>query len=208
MNTLWTFGDSMTEPFQNNNAHWSLEYCNYKGYCPKVYGEILAEKLNMNLVNRGLGGIDNYTILEKICEVADKIKEDDIVIVGWTSPIRFRIINDHNVWMSILPNYKKNQYTQLISQSTTDEIIVNRDNSLYIKEINNWIKLINKSFTNTIHWSYAFNSIDGVYLPSFNRIITETNGKCNDTHYSETGHIELSNVLYELIVSKKNKKII
>jgi hypothetical protein len=208
MDTLWTFGDSMTEPFQNNNAHWSLEYCNYKGYCPKVYGEILADKLNMNLVNKGLGGIDNYTILERICEVADKIKEDDIVIVGWTSPIRFRIVNDDNAWSHILPNYKRNQYTQSISQSTTDEIIVNRDNILFIKEINNWIKLINKSFKNTIHWSYAFNSIDGIYLPNFNRIVTETNGVCNDTHYSETGHIQLSDTLYELITSKKNKKII
>jgi hypothetical protein len=208
MNKLWTFGDSMTEPFQNNNADWSLEYCNYKGYCPKVYGEILAEKLEMNLVNRGKGGIDNYTILEKICEDINKIGKDDIVIIGWTYPVRFRIVNDGNVWSYILPNSKKDKYIKSISQSTTDEILVNRNHNLYIKEIDNWIRLINKPLNNVIHWSYAVKLDGSSYLPNFNRIVTETSGACNDTHYSETGHIELSNTLYELLIHNKIKKII
>lgn len=208
MNKLWTYGDSMTEPFQNNNAHWSLEYCNYKGYCPKVYGEILAEKLNMQLVNRGLGGIDNYTILEKICEDTNKIGKDDIVIVGWTYPIRFRIVNDDNVWSHILPNYKRDKYTKSISQSTTDEILVNRNHSLYVKEVDNWIRLINKSLNNVIHWSHAIRLFDSYYLSNFNTILAETNGVCKDRHYSEKGHIELSNTIYDLLIYNKIKNII
>jgi hypothetical protein len=208
MAKLWTYGDSMTEPFQNNNAHWSLEYCNYKGYCPKVYGEILSEKMNIQLINRGLGGIDNYTILEKICEDINKIGKDDVVIIGWTYPVRFRIVNSENVWSYILPNSKKDKYTKSISQSTTDEILVNRNNNLYIKEIDGWIKLIDKSLNNVIHWSHAVKLNGSSYLPNFNRIVTETNGLCKDDHYSEVGHIELSNTLYELLIHNKIKKII
>ena len=52
MNTLWTFGDSFTDffyPPDKSEIHWRQKYIKFKGYTPKVYGEIIAEKLNLNL---------------------------------------------------------------------------------------------------------------------------------------------------------------
>lgn len=208
MKKLWTFGDSFTEGY-NHKDEWSKNYIKWKGYKPKVYGEILAEKLDIELINRGLGGSDNYTILEKICEDINEIDKNDIVIIGWTYPLRFRIVNTYNnVWSHIIPNYERDDSLQLISKSTTNEILVNRNHNLYVKEVNNWIRLINKSLNNVIHWSHAVRLVDSYYLPSFNTILTETNGVCKDRHYSEKGHIELSNTIYDLLIGNKIKNII
>ena len=47
--TLWTFGDSFTARFANTG--WSTNYVKWKGYIPKVYGEIISDKLEMQLQN-------------------------------------------------------------------------------------------------------------------------------------------------------------
>ena len=47
--TLWTFGDSFTQSFSDSTDSWVKVYCDWKGYIPKVYGEILADTLQFNL---------------------------------------------------------------------------------------------------------------------------------------------------------------
>ena len=50
MKTLWTFGGSFTERY-TDKYNWSRDYIKWKGYTPKVYGDIIAEKLDLDLKN-------------------------------------------------------------------------------------------------------------------------------------------------------------
>ena len=213
MKRLWTFGGSFTQGYTDKHK-WSRDYIKWKGYTPKVYGDIIADKLNVDLKNMGEAGIDNYSILEKICEQIDNIDDNDIIIINWAPIIRFRLVdqNEKN-WISLRPgNNNIDLFNKMVSQSTLDEIFVNRDSKLYQYEIINWIKLLNKTFKSNIiiHWTPA-PEMSGTNLWNFsqyNRIKNETNGEVKDNHYSETGHIEVSNSLIQIIESKINKKFI
>jgi len=212
MKRLWTFGDSFTEGY-NEKHEWSKNYIKWKGYTPKVYGEVIADRLDIDLKNIGQGGSDNYTILERVCENVDKIKDDDLIIIGWSNPVRFRLVGqDEKTWRSLVPNFdnKIDSFGKMISQSTLDEIFVNRDTSLYQHEVIHWIKLLNKTFkTNTIiHWTHAMHGTNLWNFGQCNRIITETKGEVNDGHYSEIGHIELADALMSIMDSKINKRFL
>ena len=212
MKRLWTFGDSFTEAYGDKHE-WSNSYIKWKGYTPKVYGEVIADRLNINLKNIGQGGSDNYTILERVCENVDKIKNDDLIIIGWSSPVRFRLVGqDEKTWHSLIPNFDNNidYFGKMISQSTLDEILVNRDTSPYQHEVIHWIKLLNKTFKSNIitHWTNSMHGTNLWNIGQCNRIWTETNGEINDGHYSEIGHIELADVLMSIMDSKINKRII
>jgi hypothetical protein len=212
MKRLWTFGDSFTEGY-DDKYEWSKNYIKWKGYTPKVYGEVIADRLNINLKNIGQGGSDNYTILERVCENVDKIKDDDLIIIGWSSPVRFRLVGeDEKTWRSLIPSFdnKIDSFGKMISQSTLDEIFVNRDTLPYQHEVIHWIKLLNKTFkTNTtIHWTHAMHGTNLWNFGQCNRIITETKGEVNDGHYSEIGHIELADALMSIMDSKINKRFL
>jgi len=161
------------------------------------------------LVNLGKGGSDNYTIFETFCESLDKINKDDLIIFGWSSPIRFRLVGDGGVWKSILPMDDKNKITiKNISHNTFDEILVNRDHQLYSIEVNYWIKLINLAFKDIliVHWTSFEPKIDAIFIGGIGRISLETNGEIADGHFSEKGHLELSEKLMATFL--KNTKFI
>jgi len=206
MATVWTFGDSNTDGFRSSDL-WARKYVEWKGYQPKVYGEIIAEKLDFELVNLGKGGSDNYTIFETFCESIDKIKKNDIIIFGWSSQIRFRLVADGGVWKSILPMYeKKTNEIKNISQDTIDEMLVNRNHYLYSIEVNNWIKLINFTLKNNtvIHWTAFKSSINSIFIGGIERISIETNDEIIDGHFSEKGQLELSDKLLSTFIKNKN----
>lgn len=210
MSTLWTFGDSFTESY-NEKYIWAKDYIQWKGYTPKVYSEILSEELNTNLMNLAVGGSDNYTILHSFINVIEQIQLDDILIFGWSSVVRFRLADDLKNWKPLLPNYNNNlKFLKDISKETIDEILVNRTSSLYINEVNNYIKLINHTLKNNlvIHWTPFKENLNALNINDIQTIRKETNGEINDGHYSENGHIELSNVLKNTYHRKKNKDII
>ena len=220
MNTLWAFGDSFTDyykPPTYTKRHWRHKYIEWKGYDTKVYAEFIAEKLDMKLVNKGFGGCDNSFIFEEFCKVCDKIKKDDIVIFGWTNPIRFKFAYDNN-WGFFCPEPKnKNAFHstvsmdkfEFLSENTIKEILISRDSEMFINELSNWIKLINYSLKdiNFIHWSwYSDLSRIGVLMsPLYKSIKDETGGVVDDGHWCEAGHEMFSNILIQEL-SKKNKK--
>ena len=90
------FGDSFSVPFKRiENEH---PYVPYKGYCPKIFSNILSEELNLNLVDMSNGGCSNYSILHTYIKNIDKIKSNDIspVIqrVDWESGIVYDAYTD------------------------------------------------------------------------------------------------------------------
>jgi hypothetical protein len=210
MATVWTFGDSFTERY-NPIFEWSKQYIDWKGYVPKVYGNFVSEMLDYDLQNLGKAGSDNYTIFETFCKTYSKIKDGDIVIMGWTSPVRFRLVNKFGKWTPLIPNFENYlEDFDLISLDMVNQIFINRDHRQYIDEVNNWIKFINSACNNKkiIHWSTikGEGELNTYHFFEMEKIIKETNGEVNDMHFSENGQLELSKKLLEIIMNKDGIK--
>jgi hypothetical protein len=218
---IWIFGDSYSAPFDSIGVGlWAEEYIKWKGYVPKTFGDNLANKLNTEVRNFALGGSDNYTIFESIIKNAPEFKKDDIIIVGWSSIVRFRLVNDSNKFDFILPNINNSKMISDISEATMNEILVNRTNPMYFEEFKirfdflNWLLKDMK----LIQWTaWGGNLQTNKYVIEFSKedktyVNIETNGLVNDTHYSELGHIELTDDFMELInnddLRRKNNSIL
>ena len=201
---LWCFGDSFTERY-NQNVDWCKQYINFKGYYPKVYCDFIGDNLNVESENLGEGGSDNYTIFGAICKNVHRIKENDIVIIGWSSVIRFRLANKNGGWVKFIPemitDYHISHHTNVL-RSTVEDILINRDNQVFYNEVNGWIHFINTTLKNNkvIHWTpFRDNDRLNVYkFEEFQTIKMETK-IINDNHYSENGHKKLSTILTNLL---------
>lgn len=211
MSTVWTFGDSFTEGF-TQDVWWAKSYIEWKGYIPKVYGEFIADELGFELKNYGRGGSDNYSIFQNFCDVSDEIKSGDLVIFGWSSPIRFRLLRANGRWEYLVPNFDENlNMVNDVSVSSIKEILAHRDHDMFIWELNSWIKLITTFLNNInvdiIHWSTFDYKINAKYIPEVDRIRFETNNEIKDSHFSETGQKELTNIFLNMYRNKTTNLI-
>jgi hypothetical protein len=204
MNNLFVFGDS----FSLKNYESYGDYINFKGYTPKMYHEQIAEKLNLKLDISAYQGCDNYTIFEYFIEKIDKIKKDDYVIFNWTDISRFRLVQNDGTWIVIYPymiDYTDfNGMLDDIDKKAMNQICLNRNNDLFINEINSYIKLINTHLKNNkvIHWSWInYKNKMKLSLPyeKLETIFEETGGVINDNHYSENGNYLLSEKIIKLL---------
>jgi hypothetical protein len=229
MKTLWTFGDSLTDSFlppTNSLRHWRNEYVEWKGYVPKVYGEHISNKLNLSLINKGIAGASNAQIFEEFCKVSHTIKNDDILIFGWTNIERFRLVTKNNNCINIFANVRLKKSNKNFLDETIDELdsitketifqtLFNRSNDLYISELESWINLINTAFKNNkiLHWTWDSRKVNGcvnIQFENFENITSETDNHINDNHWSELGHKDVSEHIIELLTDTfiKNKNII
>lgn len=212
MATIWTFGDSYTAPFtpDPNLNDWRDKYCDWKGYVPKIYGDVISDTLGMPLKNLGRGGTDNRTILDSIIDSLGTIKDDDIIIIGWSSHLRFRLVNTSNKFQSVLPSIPRKIYKNLgfdVKPSTIEDILVNRSHVNYIKEHNKIIKMIRFLFKpNTIvQWSpFCMNNCDdGMKVENIildiQNIRDETGGDVDDGHFSEKTQRDLAEKLLAIL---------
>ena len=138
-----------------------------------------------------------------------EIKENDIVIIGWSSVIRFRLAAKDGDWVKFVPgtvtDYHITHHTDM-SRNTIEEIFVNRDNPIYYREVNNWIHFINHTMKKNkiIHWTPFDDNIDlNVHkLLKLETIKMDSNNIVNDNHYGENAHKTLTNIFFELLKDK------
>lgn len=148
MSTLWTFGDSFTaEYFPVDDPTQPSNYDKYKsfrgGNLPDTWPTLLSKKLGMRLQNMGVGGDSNYGIFYQFIRVCEKFESGDIVIVGWANLTRFIAANiDEGHFNQILACENDFIGTHL-SRRTIDEMLINRSDKLWSKEVHGWIKFIN-----------------------------------------------------------------
>jgi hypothetical protein len=203
MKRLYVFGDSFSdERIITNNKN----YINWKGYTPKTFHQIISEQLGLDSHVIAEGGIDNYTIFSSICKNINFL-DQSIVIIGWTDIHRFRLYDStFQTFKPVSPTFGNRRkkgfpYINGVSDSTIEEIFLNRDNINWQDEINDWSLLINKALPNSIivYWTWS----DKIKRET---ITEETNSKIIDFHYSEKGHLELSNWIIEQIDLGGNTK--
>lgn len=204
MSTLWVFGDSFSASYTLETS-WSRSYIKWKGYQPKVFGDYVSENINYDFINKALMGSDNYTILEQFCDSYPLFKDDDVVIIGWTSYYRFRVVTDADQWLFLHPQHENVlSGVKNISKQTVEEIIVNRSNKKYLDELNIWIKFIDniKTKTKIIQWSPFELGINVNILNGYECVTRETNFEIVDGHFSENGHREIANIFLDKIKNK------
>jgi|TARA_B100002003_G_scaffold243999_1_gene269316 hypothetical protein len=97
MNKLWTFGDSFStggsknlwkmKHFNNMDIHCRFGIVNFNSL--KIeYSSYLSKMLGLENYNLSVGGNDQVGIVKDIWRVSHLFKEDDIIIVAYSSPFR------------------------------------------------------------------------------------------------------------------------
>jgi hypothetical protein len=235
-NKLWSFGCSFTAEYHPLNETPPNNYDRYRefkgGELPPVWPTILSERLGLENSNKGVGASSNYHIFYQFCKFCSELKEDDVVIVGWTSPYRFILASkEYNFLQSILPKveYRPEEY----DQSVIDYILVNRDNPIWNEEIISFTRIIDEvckeKKCKVFYWSFHLDVIeyiqakyenysedkyilghDGEELDKTLRygiertatIQKETKNLINDLHFGEYGHQKQANYFYNHIKPK------
>jgi hypothetical protein len=208
MKTIWYFGDSSTEDY-NLKFNWVKNYIDWKkGYIPPHWTKLLANKMNLSYKNFGKNGLDNYSILDSIIEQMNNIKDEDMIIINWTSPIRYRVANGNKFYSITVERIDKT--IENISIQSLQEFALNRESTLWIDEVINWMKLLKKLFLNNkiIFWTpfIEYNNVKGIFRTSLMRknltINEETNGVICDYHMGENGCKEFTELIYNYINKK------
>jgi len=210
---IWIFGDSFSCRFERHlelKNEWAIEYCDFKKKVPKTFGDIVGDSLKSNVTNLSKAGSDNYSIFHSFIKSIDDIKENDVVIFMWSSALRYRLSGKHNEFLSIVPetdlNRLKNEdlIDEYFSQSTLDDLLLNRNHKMFYDEINDFIKIIRKSIKNKnlYHLSgfhYVRDEINEIENVSPGTISMETNNNIKNEHFGEMGHFSLATYLLKKI---------
>lgn len=203
MSKLYVFGCSHSAKHGNNLTFNVIKnYYDFRnGNFPKTWSELLSEYLNYELLNFGEWGYDNYTIFSKFCKNLNNINKNDIVIIGWSELSRFRMFSEKkNTFISFNRGSRSdNQDCEFLTQSTIDEILVNRFNYMWVDEVYDWMSVID-SLSNKIDFKVIYWSFYGVFPKLYildklldlgaETISEETKGLVTDKfHLGEKGHI-------------------
>jgi hypothetical protein len=158
---LFMFGDSHTQTFKSHyecGQGWAVEYVKNIGRVPNHYAELLPNYFDFEVINSGRGGASNYTIFDTFITAMSRIKPKDILIFNWTSEGRFRIANDTNEFVDIIPFNPHPKQNENVKKSTTEEIALNRVTyNVWYKEISTFIKIIETLFPDNqiYHWTWV-----------------------------------------------------
>lgn len=210
---LWIFGDSFSTQWEKM-GELGTRYSEWKGYTPKIFSNYLSTMLSTDVTQCGTSGADNYTIFDSIINNIPYMTTDDIVVIGWSHPSRFRL-EKNNKWISVRNVQSELETYKFVDVKTLQQISVNRMSRLYWDEVIGWSTLLTTLFhlkgIRVIFWSPFTLTIDTNFkkLPKdwhigtlLERLRDETSGVIDDTHFSESGHKELADIIYKKILSK------
>ena len=152
---LWVFGDSFTA---GNGCLANELYTKYKESDEDIiWPEIVSKKLDMPVINIGMGMFSNDKILDSILERYDYICEEDLVIISKTFFARFDIPSkNEKYFITLSAGHISNPYmsTQHFINYTEDElnalrnIAVSVDNKLTIERWNFRFHFLENSIKN------------------------------------------------------------
>jgi hypothetical protein len=228
-NKLWVFGDSFSD------SRGILVYNNYLGRKQIFWSELLAEKYDLELVNCAMGGTGNESIENHLVKNYKKFKENDIVIVGFSSFSRITIprkdVNDvqHFVFPKVvneeLPGNhlcfgeisKKDYNTYLQLRIEIQETDLFKD--IFFNRMGMFHDLLKNKVSKLIYWSWTIDAnILIKYVPKhyiFNMsgpekmtTINEDAPQLNDQHWNENGHRIFFERINKFIENFDNTKFI
>jgi hypothetical protein len=157
--------------------------------------------MNIQLINCGIPGGDNNSILESFFKNYIQINDGDIVLINWSTIERFRVVTKDDRWRTMVPCFGNTSIDIDLSENTIEEMLVNRMSVKFIDEVNHWINYINvtNKHVNLIHWTPFVKKLNCHHLTGFNTISDETKNKFTDGHLSELGQVQLADVMMTII---------
>tara|TARA_B100001939_G_scaffold188055_1_gene161985 strand:- start:195 stop:917 length:723 start_codon:yes stop_codon:yes gene_type:complete len=205
-NSLWTFGCSFTAEYHPIDNDPPTSYDLYKqwkgGKLPKIWAELLSEKLNLKYENKGKGATSNASIFYSFCDYCKTFKENDIVIIQWTSIYRFLFANPvYNHLQDMLPSEEYPAF----KKEHLEYIFVNRTNDCYIQELISYTKVImelcKEKKVKLFFWTYN----DTEYIPYIEELYSDFVKEQWITDYSFN---TLPNLMIKLSIDTKDKHTI
>jgi hypothetical protein len=217
MNTLWTFGDSMTFGHGCNNncpSNTREDYQKFKKEGDDIWPNHLSKLLNYSVKNLGKNGASNDYIFDSILDNYDDIDKNDIVIINMTLFGRIDVPIGDNVH-NVLSMYERaDKILSSDAEKENNEIIESIVNFQYHFSNHQFYKDRHKKRFNYIRdrfkkdkkikffFMWSLEDDDNIYR-SFQTIKDHTQGTINDTHFSFNGHFNFAHYLYSLSQSKK-----
>jgi hypothetical protein len=198
MSKLWTFGDSFTAgngtfPNEQYTKYWQSEE-------DVIWPLILSKKLQMPLVNKGMGLFSNDKIIDTIIGNYYSIERGDIVIIGKTFPFRTDIPNKtDDELLTIAPNHLNSIQTRYSKAEieNINEMLVLFDSEAIRQRQDfrfDFLKqLINQRAT-CIVWSSKL-------FFKFETIREATDHYIDDSHWSYQGHKDFADFMFDEVVS-------
>jgi len=223
MNTVWSFGDSMTAVL-NGLPEEPSPFRQWLGRDAKDTATFVAEEFGFESKNLALGGSSNTAIFHQFISQLKNIQSGDILIFGWTVIARYRIavrLNQFDkvsswktIWSQGLSNIPEYGCVDgsYITKEIAEQIILNRSElgDLYGSEVNEWIDFINDwaklKGVKVIHWSWCDKNIGGEQnlnlsfdVVPYTTMSIETEDIVKDGHYGEIGYKELADDIIKYI---------
>jgi hypothetical protein len=196
MSKLWTFGDSFTA---GNGQLPGEAYTSYKKSEEDIiWPLIVSQRLEIELVNRGMGLFSNDKILDSIITAYDFIEGGDLVIIGKTFPFRVDIPNKtDDELLTVAPNHFtaiQNRYSK-VEIKNINETLVLFDSEMIRRRQDlrfNFLKQLINQRANCIIWSSGL-------FDKFETIRQATDHFLDDSHWSYKGHRDFADfVLNEI----------
>jgi hypothetical protein len=187
MSCLWVFGDSFTA---GNGCLPNEDYVKYKTSNEDlIWPEIIANKLNLKLVNLGMGAYSNDKIIDSIIENYNLIN-NDLVIIGSTFCNRFDVPNNGGL-LTISPTNLPNSQELLIPfVSLMDSDLLKKRHKLRIDFLKQ--QIIEKG-SKCLVWEVETEWI------KYENIKSATEGEIKDLHWSYRGHKDFANYILNII---------
>jgi hypothetical protein len=188
MSRLWTFGDSFTA---GNGCLPTENYIKYKTSNEDlVWPEIIANALNLELINIGMGAYSNDKIIDSIIEKYNLINSDDLVIIGSTFYNRFDVPNNDGLLTISPTNLPTNEKLLLPLVSIMDSNLLEERHKLRI----NFLKqqIIEKG-AKCLVWEVE------TEWTKYENIKSATDGEIKDLHWSYKGHKDFANYILNII---------
>ena len=201
---IWVFGDSFSAdfekyvPWKESNVN---SYFKYKGYIPKSYSKLLSEKTGHDVINQSVIGCDNSLIFLTFMNTFSQIKDDDVVLIGWTAIERFKYAFEKQWYPSKSPNF------DVLSENTFDELTLHRENVMYMREQMSIISFIEKILKTQKVFQWTWSTIVHSDLFMKSTITHETNGVVDDIHFGEIGHLKLFEHIHNEFKTKDKVKL-
>lgn len=142
--------------------------CSFTNYSWPMYPEYLAQQFDKTF-NCGLAGIGNFAIYHRLlgCVLANKIKENDTVIVQWSEPTRIDYLEKEEEW--------SNHGGGLAIELATAKLdYIMSPTTSYIKTLTYMFHTIRLLESLKVNWTFMFLTPDAMAHLSIQR------GKHND----------------------------
>lgn len=219
---LFTFGDSWTEGVGSDLT----EENKVDDYVEKTkirhlhsWPTKLAEKLDIQFQNNGIGGCSNKTIFDAVCSFleTDKIKTNDLVVIMWSSSLRDEVpFFPKDEWHFWGQRYTSKQHLYKFIFDNIKES-KNKDYSFFKKEYKTYFfnelydetyyQIVNQNYILYLQFMFQRMGVKFLFCDAFDLMVNNPNNTIDKTHLINKNHyIHFGQKTMKDLLTETNRK--